>query len=324
MLEGIASTPAADRTGDVMEPAGAQFTLPMPLLWQHKHDRPIGHVLSARVTDAGILVRAQIAKGIPFVDEAWSLIKARLVGGLSIGWRPLEAPEPIQQRGQTVGLRFKRWEWLELSAVTVPMNAQTSILSVKSIDAADRAALGIRSPVITPGASGSQSPKAMNISEQLTAQRAELQTKSARLEELTNPEGDLSAADLTERDTLMTDVQAQAKHIERLADARIRAGGAGAHRQLRAAGALRHGAHRARRDRQHAAEGHAVRALRDGRRRRQGLASPTRSPMRSGGTARRRRSAPTSRRSPARRSSARRPGAVNSSISSWPSSSWNS
>ena len=125
VLEGIASTPAADRTGDVMEPSGAKFTLPMPLLWQHKHDRPLGHVLSTRVTDAGILIRAQIARGIPFIDEAWALLKAGLIGGLSIGWRPLEAPEPILQKGRVVGLRFKSWEWFELSAVTVPIENST-------------------------------------------------------------------------------------------------------------------------------------------------------------------------------------------------------
>src|SRR5688572_936963 len=31
-IEGIASTPSVDRVGDIVEPMGAKFTLPMPLL----------------------------------------------------------------------------------------------------------------------------------------------------------------------------------------------------------------------------------------------------------------------------------------------------
>jgi hypothetical protein len=31
-FEGIASTPSTDRMGDIVEPKGAKFTLPMPLL----------------------------------------------------------------------------------------------------------------------------------------------------------------------------------------------------------------------------------------------------------------------------------------------------
>jgi Escherichia/Staphylococcus phage prohead protease len=31
-IEGIASTPAVDRVGDVVEPLGAKFSTPMPLI----------------------------------------------------------------------------------------------------------------------------------------------------------------------------------------------------------------------------------------------------------------------------------------------------
>ena len=40
VLRGIASTPSTDRSGDIVLPAGARFTLPMPLLWQHDQDKP--------------------------------------------------------------------------------------------------------------------------------------------------------------------------------------------------------------------------------------------------------------------------------------------
>ena len=43
IITGWATTPTADRLNDVVEPMGAQFKLPMPLLWQHtqrRADRP--------------------------------------------------------------------------------------------------------------------------------------------------------------------------------------------------------------------------------------------------------------------------------------------
>src|SRR4051812_29049728 len=72
IIEGIASTPSTDRAGDVVEPKGAAFTLPIPLLWQHRSHEPIGHVTHARVTDKGIAITAKIAKGVlPQIDESW-------------------------------------------------------------------------------------------------------------------------------------------------------------------------------------------------------------------------------------------------------------
>ncbi|HXJ56670.1 MAG TPA: HK97 family phage prohead protease, partial [Verrucomicrobiae bacterium] len=86
-LSGIASTPGLDRQGDSMAPEGAQFSLPMPLLWQHDATQPIGHITHATVTAAGIRVEAQMAPAgtAEFIDQAWKLIKAGLVRGLSIG-----------------------------------------------------------------------------------------------------------------------------------------------------------------------------------------------------------------------------------------------
>ena len=96
-IEGIATTPTADRMGDVVEPKGAEFKLPVPLLWQHKSNEPIGHVTWARITDKGIQIRATLAKVDEpgrlkdRLDEAWQSIKSGLVGGLSIGFQAIES-----------------------------------------------------------------------------------------------------------------------------------------------------------------------------------------------------------------------------------------
>jgi hypothetical protein len=61
-FEGTATTPAPDHLGDVVEPRGAEFQLPLPLLWQHRHDQPVGHVVDAKVTSQGISVIGKLAK----------------------------------------------------------------------------------------------------------------------------------------------------------------------------------------------------------------------------------------------------------------------
>lgn len=144
VLTGIATTPTADRMDDVVEPNGAVFKLPLPLLWQHRHDQPIGHVTRATVKDSGIEVVAQIAKSDgalkQFLDSAWESIKLGLVRGLSIGFSPLESADIEGSWGR----RFTKWEWLELSAVTVPANAEATIQTIKSIDTSIRRGRGIQ------------------------------------------------------------------------------------------------------------------------------------------------------------------------------------
>lgn len=220
IIEGIASSPVTDRVGDVLEPKGAAYQLPIPLLWQHRSDQPIGQVIRAKVTKTGIEIRAQIAKGLlPRIDEAWALIKSGLVKGLSVGFRPLEDPEPIKD---TFGYRFTKWEWLELSAVTVPANADATISLIKSLDADDLAASGVVArSVHPPGASGvSRTGRPMkSISEQLTAKKAELKTKSERLDALrTKADGEtLDATEVTERTEIVADIERLSTDVAELA-----------------------------------------------------------------------------------------------------------
>ncbi|HGO6308278.1 TPA: peptidase U35, partial [Neisseria gonorrhoeae] len=54
IVKGIASTQTPDRDGDIVEPSGANFALPIPLLWQHDREKPIGEVVAAQVTEKGI------------------------------------------------------------------------------------------------------------------------------------------------------------------------------------------------------------------------------------------------------------------------------
>jgi HK97 family phage prohead protease len=205
IIEGIASTPAPDRGGDVMEPGGAKFALPMPLLWQHDPNKPIGKVLSATVTAAGIKIRAQISKGIAFIDETvWPLIKAGLVPGLSIGWRPIKAT-PI---AGTYGLRVSEWDWFETSTVTVPANSQTTITAIKSADLRHRAESGRRLGATPPAVAGSLHGRnaTMTHSEQIAALNLERTGKQEALEALLAKDV-LTDDETSDRDSLTTELE---------------------------------------------------------------------------------------------------------------------
>lgn len=149
IIEGIATTPTPDRVGDTVNPLGAKFALPLPLLWQHFHDQPIGHVEMAKPTADGIPFRAKVESlaepGVlkDRLDEAWQSLKLKLVRAVSIGFRPIKYA--FLSDG---GVEYDEWEWLELSCVTVPAQAEATITTVKSIDADLRAAAGVPEPEI--------------------------------------------------------------------------------------------------------------------------------------------------------------------------------
>lgn len=142
IITGLASSAAPDRIGDIVEPAGASFKLPLPLLWQHDSRQPIGEVFAAKLTHAGIEIKARVAEYDlagqlkDRLDLAWQSIRLGLVRGLSVGFRAIES-KPI---AGTFCTHFLKWEWLELSAVTIPANAEASIQTIRSIDAPHLAA----------------------------------------------------------------------------------------------------------------------------------------------------------------------------------------
>lgn len=134
-ISGVASTPEPDRAGDIVEPLGAKFAPVIPLLWQHRHDMPIGEARLSTPTKAGIGFVASVAKIAEpgplkdMVDMAWQAIKARLVKGTSIGFNP--SAFDYMSEG---GIRYREYEIYELSAVTVPANASATIQAIKSLD----------------------------------------------------------------------------------------------------------------------------------------------------------------------------------------------
>ncbi len=236
VIRGVATTPTPDRVGDIVEPLGVEFQNPMPLLWQHWHDKPVGTVEFDPPTAKGITFTAKLAKVDEEgklkdrVDEAWQSIKAGLVRGVSIGFSPIEYSWLDEG-----GMRFLKSEVYELSLVTVPANAEATITTIKSIDRKQLAAQGKKAvPVVrcTPaGASATKtktikSPKPeeghdmKTIAEQIADFEATRVTKAADMQALMDKAAEdgvtLDAEQSEAFDTLEAEVAAIDKHIARL------------------------------------------------------------------------------------------------------------
>lgn len=150
VIRGIATSPTVDRVGDVVVPEGVVFRGPINLHLYHRHEMPVGNVQFGRPSKSGIPFTATIpdvqeAGNVrERVNEAWHSVKYRLLGAVSIGFRALDDGVELMKSG---GLKFTKWEMLELSLVSVPANPDAVIQSFKSADSeAIRSALGVENP----------------------------------------------------------------------------------------------------------------------------------------------------------------------------------
>jgi HK97 family phage major capsid protein/HK97 family phage prohead protease len=237
VITGVATTPSPDRAGDIVEPLGVKFVNPMPLLHQHRSDQPVGFVTFGEPTKKGISFTARLPKiaeeGVlkNRVDTAWGEVKAGLVRGVSIGFRPIET-----ERLDDGGLRFLKSEVMELSLVTIPANAEATIQTIKSFD---QAALGQEKesvPATRVNIKGDnftakqvkeivkvvtgKTKMAQTTAEKISAFEATRVSKSARMEAIMEEAGDetLDAAQSEEYDTLKEEIAGVDKHLSRLYD----------------------------------------------------------------------------------------------------------
>jgi HK97 family phage major capsid protein/HK97 family phage prohead protease len=220
IIEGVASTDAVDSYGTVLEPRGAKYALPMPLLWQHDAESPVGHVLSVTVESDRIRVRAKIlniTEAGPVkdtLDRAWQNVKHGLVRGLSVGFEPIK----------TVGKKFTEWNWRELSLVTLPATPGATISMVRAADQTLLAASGDSLPQ-RPGVSGSlTSPHPrhgkMTIQEQITQHENSRAAKVARREAILSKCGEegrtFEPAEKEEMDTLKSEIESHDEYLVEL------------------------------------------------------------------------------------------------------------
>lgn len=117
---------------DLIEPGAFKKTIAekgtsIPLLWQHDPDKPIG-TLELIDAENGLYVKGQLVLDVPEARTAYSLIKANVIKGLSIGY---DTVKDAIENGVRHLKELRLWEG---SIVTFPMNEAAMITSVKMVN----------------------------------------------------------------------------------------------------------------------------------------------------------------------------------------------
>lgn len=126
-----------DHYRDVVEPGAFAKSLAKwrardkfpALLWQHETDKPIGVYEDMAEDERGLYVRGRLLiDGVALAREAWALLKAGAIGGLSIGYRAVS-----EERDKSGVNRLKEIDLWETSLVTFPANEAAAVTGIKTI-----------------------------------------------------------------------------------------------------------------------------------------------------------------------------------------------
>jgi uncharacterized protein len=117
-----------DRGGDVIRRGAFARAIEagggVPLLWQHRPERPIGRIESLSEDGRGLRVIARLTPEAAHAAEAAALLRDGAVGGLSFGYR-VRAKEP-RRNGRTL----TDLDLVEVSLVTFPMQPGARVHAV--------------------------------------------------------------------------------------------------------------------------------------------------------------------------------------------------
>lgn len=103
------------------------------LLWQHQQDEPVG-IFERMFEDMhGLYVEGRLLLDVQRAREAYALLKAGAISGLSIGYTPVQ----YTIHPETGVRQLSEVELWEISLVTFPANEAAQITVVKGEAAAD-------------------------------------------------------------------------------------------------------------------------------------------------------------------------------------------
>ena len=130
-IAGYANTTDKDRVGDVVTAQAwakgvANYRKNPVLLYQHKHDQPIGKVDKVTVDKKGIYVDAMVSDAAEKLHGVQTLIKDGALKSFSVGFRVKDGKYDANNDSMTI----TEVELLEISVVSVPAN-QNSLFSVR-------------------------------------------------------------------------------------------------------------------------------------------------------------------------------------------------
>lgn len=118
-----------DRVGDeIVKGSFKDAKLPLPMLFGHDGNDPVGAWTEARETDEGLLLKGSLlVNDVARAREVAALVKAGAVRGISIGFITRKA---IARKGG--GRTISQLELLEASLVAIPMHPGARVTSAKS------------------------------------------------------------------------------------------------------------------------------------------------------------------------------------------------
>ncbi|MBX9926605.1 MAG: HK97 family phage prohead protease [Hyphomicrobiaceae bacterium] len=130
-----------DQGGDVVQPGAFIESIAqaksdnrlIPMLWQHDRTEPLGTWVDMAEDAKGLYVEGQLVlEDNPPAKRALALLRAKAIGGMSIGYRipAAGAEEDPKRRGVYL---LKKLNLIEISLVTMPMLLQARVQSVKSL-----------------------------------------------------------------------------------------------------------------------------------------------------------------------------------------------
>jgi len=131
-----------DSYGDIINPGAFTDTLKndgwegrgVAMLWQHRSDQPIGVWTGLEENQQALNVTGQLVLGVRQADDAYKLMRAGAIRGLSIGFKAREhEPHPKKKDVRVL----KSVDLMEISLVTFPANKRALITGVKSVRAVE-------------------------------------------------------------------------------------------------------------------------------------------------------------------------------------------
>ena len=134
-ITGIANATTVDRIGDLIPKDAWQLAnyLKNPvMLWEHMGCHPIGKVLTIEPRDEGLYFEADIGSQTEEItekqEEVISLLRQGILKSFSVGF----IPKATERRDDI--FMINEAEVLEISLVSVPMNQDSLLTSLKSIE----------------------------------------------------------------------------------------------------------------------------------------------------------------------------------------------
>jgi len=130
-----------DSYGDVILPGAFKRSLAdhkrnksrPKMFWQHDPYQPIGSWTEVGEDDKGLLVTGQLNMDVQRGREAYALLKAGDIDGLSIGYRVIKASEDETEKV----MLLKELTLVEVSVVSQPANPLAMVSAVKAAELED-------------------------------------------------------------------------------------------------------------------------------------------------------------------------------------------